>query len=190
MRWPRQPRTNPYDFRMELLHKKPRHMRVLQLAAERAGFGRAPAGRYQGIAFMEGYTTHLAQVAEISIEQGALKVHRIVCVVDCGQMINPRIVESQIESGIVFGLSAALWGEVTIAAGRVQQTNFNNYRLIRGNEMPEIDVHLVDSNEPPGGIGEPAVALVAPAICNAIFAATGKRIRSLPIGAQNLLRLV
>jgi len=110
--------------------------------------------------------------------------------VDCGQMINPRIVESQIESGIVFGLAAALWGEVTIAAGRVQQTNFNNYRLVRGNEMPEIDVHLVDSSEPPGGIGEPAVALVAPAICNAIFAATGKRIRSLPIGAQNLLRLV
>ena len=181
---------SPYDFRMELLHKKPRHMRVLQLAAERAGFGRAPAGRYQGIAFMEGYTTHLAQIAEISLEQGALKVHRIVCVVDCGQMINPRIVESQIESGIVFGLSAALWGEVTIAAGRVQQTNFNNYRLVRGNEMPEIDVHLVDSSEPPGGIGEPAVALVAPAICNAIFAATGKRIRSLPIGAQNLLRLV
>ena len=175
---------------MELLHKKPRHMRVLQLAAERAGFGRAPAGRYHGMALMEGYTTHLAQIAEISLEQGALKVHRIVCVVDCGQMINPRIVESQIESGIVFGLSAALWGEVTIAAGRVQQTNFNNYRLVRGNEMPEIDVYLVDSSEPPGGIGEPAVALVAPAICNAIFAATGKRIRNLPIGAQNLLRLV
>jgi isoquinoline 1-oxidoreductase beta subunit len=181
---------NPYDFRMQLLHKKPRHMRVLQQCAELAGFGRAPAGRYQGIAFMEGYTTHLAQIAEISLEQGALRVHRIVCVVDCGQMINPRIVESQIESGIVFGLSAALWGEVTIAAGRVQQTNFNNYRLLRANEMPEIDVYLVDSSEPPGGIGEPAVALVAPAICNAIFAATGKRIRSLPIGAQNLLRLV
>jgi isoquinoline 1-oxidoreductase subunit beta len=181
---------DPFDFRIELLHKKPRHMRVLQLAAERAGWRRAAAGRYQGIAFMEGYTTHLAQIAEISLEQGALKVHRIVCVVDCGQMINPRIVESQIESGIVFGLSAALWGEVTIVAGRVQQTNFNNYRLLRGNEMPEIDVHLVDSSEPPGGIGEPAVALVAPAICNAIFAATGKRIRSLPIGAQNLLRLV
>ena len=180
---------NPYDFRMELLHKKPRHRRVLQLTAERARWGRAPAGRHQGMALMEGYTTHLAQVAEISIAQGALKVHKIVCVVDCGQMINPRIVESQIESGIIFGLSAALWGEVTIAAGRVQQTNFNNYRLLRGNEMPEIDVHLVESDEPPGGIGEPAVALVAPAICNAIFAATGKRIRRLPIGSQNLLRI-
>jgi isoquinoline 1-oxidoreductase beta subunit len=180
---------NPYDFRMQLLHKKPRHRRVLQLTAERARWGRAPAGRYQGMALMEGYTTHLAQVAEISIARGAVKVHKIVCVVDCGQMINPRIVESQIESGIIFGLSAALWGEVTIAAGRVQQTNFNNYRLLRSNEMPEIDVHLVESEEPPGGIGEPAVALVAPAICNAIFAATGKRIRRLPIGSQNLLRI-
>jgi len=162
---------------------------VLQLCAERAGWRRAPADRYQGIALMEGYTTHLAQVAEISIEQGALKVHKIVCVVDCGQMINPRIVESQIESGIIFGLSAALWGEVTIAAGQVQQRNFNDYRVVRGNEMPEIDVHLAASDAPPGGIGEPAVALVAPAICNAIFAATGKRIRKLPIGSKNLLQL-
>jgi isoquinoline 1-oxidoreductase beta subunit len=137
---------------------------------------------------MEGYTTHLAQVAEISIDAGVLKVHKIVCVVDCGQMINPRIVESQIESGIVFGLSAALWGEVTIAGGRVQQTNFNNYRVLRSNELPELDVHLVDSDETPGGIGEPAVALVAPAICNAIFAATGARLRSLPIGTQKLVK--
>jgi len=106
--------------------------------------------------------------------------------VDCGQMVNPRIVESQIESGIVFGLSAALWGEVTIRGGQVQQTNFNSYRLLRGNEMPELDVYLLPSDDPPGGIGEPAVALVAPAICNAIFAATGKRLRSLPISAHAL----
>jgi isoquinoline 1-oxidoreductase beta subunit len=179
---------DPYDFRMQLLQRQPRQRRVLQLTAERAGWGKAPAGRHQGIAFMVGYTTHLAQVAEISIEQGALKLHKITCVVDCGQMVNPRIVESQIESGIIFGLSAALWGEVTIAAGKVQQTNFNNYRVLRGNEMPEIDVQLLESGEPPGGIGEVAVALVAPAICNAIFTATGKRIRRLPIGPQNLLR--
>ncbi len=177
---------NPYDFRMAHLANKPRQRRVLQLTAERAGWGKAPAGRHQGIALMEGYTTHLAQVAEISIEAGQLKVHKIVCVVDCGQMINPRIVESQIESGIVFGLSAALWGEVTIVGGRVQQTNFNNYRVLRSNELPELDVHLLDSDETPGGIGEPAVALVAPAICNAIFAATGKRLRALPIGTQTL----
>ncbi len=180
---------NPYDFRMELLRKKPRHQRVLQMAAERAGWGRAAAGRYQGLAFMEGYTTHLAQVAEISIESGELKVHRIVCVVDCGQMINPKIVESQIESGIIFGLSAAMWGEVTISAGQVQQTNFNNYRVLRGNEVPSIEVHLVESDELPGGIGEPGVALVAPALCNAIFTATGRRIRTLPIGTQKLTRI-
>jgi isoquinoline 1-oxidoreductase subunit beta len=177
---------NPYDFRVQHLGKKPRQKHVLELAAQRAGWGKPAAGRHQGIALMEGYTTHLAQVAEISIVGGELKVHKIVCVVDCGQMVNPRIVESQIESGIVFGLSAALWGEVTIAAGRVQQTNFNNYRLLRSNELPELDVHLVQSDEAPGGIGEAAVPLVAPALCNAIFAATGKRLRSLPIGVQKL----
>ena len=135
---------------------------------------------------MEGYSTCLAQVAEISVDGGVLKVHRITCVVDCGQMVNPRIVESQIESAIVFGLSAALWGEVTISAGQVRQTNFNSYRLLRSNEVPELDVHLLESVAPPGGIGEPAVALVAPAICNAVFAATGKRLRSLPISAHAL----
>jgi isoquinoline 1-oxidoreductase beta subunit len=181
-------RMNPYDFRMQHLAKKPRQRRVLQLAAERAGWGKAPAGRHLGLALMEGYTTHLAQVAEISIDRGELTVHKITCVVDCGQMVNPRIVESQIESGIIFGLSAALWGEVTIVGGRVQQTNFNNYRLLRNGESPEIDVHLVDSDETPGGIGEAAVPLVAPALCNAIHAATGTRLRSLPIGRQKLLK--
>ena len=177
---------NPYDFRMRQLANKPRQRRVLELAAERAGWGKAQAGRHQGVALMEGYTSHLAQVAEISIVGRELIVHKIVCVVDCGQMVNPRIVESQIESGIVFGLSAARWGNVTIAGGKVQQTNFNNYRVLRNNEMPELDVHLVDSDEAPGGIGEAAVPLVAPALCNAIFAATGKRLRTLPIGTEKL----
>src|SRR5271165_114639 len=179
---------DPLDFRMRQLAKKPRQRRVLELVAERAGWGKPPLGRHQGIALMEGYTTHLAQVAEISIDGGELKVHKIACVVDCGQMVNPRIVESQIESGIVFGLSAALWGEVTIAGGKVLQTNFNNYRLLRNNELPQLDVHLVDSDETPGGIGEAAVPLVAPALCNAIYAATGKRLRELPIGTQKLVR--
>jgi isoquinoline 1-oxidoreductase beta subunit len=177
---------SPLDFRLGLLAEKPRLTRVLKLAAERAGWGHAPKGRHQGLALMEGYDTHLAQVAEISVVGGELKVHKITCVVDCGQMVNPRIVESQIESGIVFGLSAALWGEVTIVGGQVQQTNFNSYRVLRGDEMPELDLHLLPSDDPPGGIGEPAVALVAPAICNAIFAATGKRLRSLPIAAHVL----
>jgi isoquinoline 1-oxidoreductase subunit beta len=177
---------NPYDFRMQHLAKKPRQRRVLQLAAERAGWGKAPAGRFQGLALMEGYTTHISQVAEISIVGGEIRVHKIVCVVDCGQMVNPRIVESQIESGIVFGLSAALWGEVTIVGGQVRQTNFNSYRVLRNNELPELDVHLLDSDEAPGGIGEAGVPLVAPALCNAIFAATGKRLRELPIAGQAL----
>jgi isoquinoline 1-oxidoreductase beta subunit len=177
---------NPFDFRMRHLADKPRQRHVLQQAAERAAWGKAPPGRHHGIALMEGYTTHLAAVAEISLAGGTLKVHKIVCVVDCGQMVNPRIVESQIESGIVFGLTAALWGEVTIVGGRVQQTNFNNYRLLRHNELPQLDVHLVDSDEAPGGIGEAAVPLIAPALCNAIFTATGKRLRELPIGLQKL----
>jgi isoquinoline 1-oxidoreductase beta subunit len=180
---------NPLDFRLQHLTKKPRQKHVLQLAADRAGWGKAAPGRFQGIALMEGYTTHLAQVAEISIVGGDVKVHKITCVVDCGQMVNPRIVESQIESGIVFGLSAALWGEVTLAGGQVQQTNFNNYRVLRNNELPELDVHLVDSDETPGGIGEAGVPLVAPALCNAIFAATGTRLRVLPIAGQHLLKV-
>jgi len=178
---------DPLDFRLELLTGKPRHTNVLKLAAERAGWGHAAQGRHLGIAFMEGYTAHIAQVAEISIADGKLKVHKITCVVDCGQLVNPRIVESQIESGIVFGLTAALWGEITISKGMVQQTNFNSYRLLRGNELPELDVLVVPSDAAPGGIGELAVPPVAPAICNAIFTATGKRLRSLPIAAHALL---
>ena len=180
---------DPYEFRLQHLARKPRQRHVLQLAAQRAGWGKAPAGRYQGIALMEGYTTHLAQVAEISLIGGEVKVHKITCVVDCGQMVNPKIVESQMESGIVFGLSAALWGEVTIAGGQVRQTNFNNYRVLRNNELPELDIHLVDSDETPGGIGEAAVPLIAPALCNAIFAATGRRLRELPIAGQKLAKV-
>jgi isoquinoline 1-oxidoreductase beta subunit len=172
---------DPVEFRLGLLAAKPRHAHVLRTAAERAGWGLRKPGRHQGVAFMEGYSTQIAQVAEISVVAGEIKVHKITCVVDCGQMVNPRIVESQIESGIVFGLTAALWGEVTLVGGRVRQTNFNSYRLLRGNEMPELSVHLVESDAAPGGIGEAAVPPVAPAICNAIFAATGKRLRELPI---------
>jgi len=178
---------NPLDFRLELLAAKPRHTKVLKLAAERSGWGRPRPGRHLGLAFMEGYTSVVAQVAEISVEDGALHVHRITCVVDCGQMVNPRIVESQMESGIVFGLSAALWGGITVGAGRVRETNFNTYRLLRANEMPETDVLLVTSDAPPGGIGELAVGPVAPAICNALYAATGRRVRSLPLSVHGLV---
>ncbi len=178
---------NPLDFRLELLAGKPRHTQVLKVIAERSGWGHPPKGRYQGIAFMEGYTSHIAQVAEVSIEGGRVKVHKITCVIDCGQTVNPRILESQLESGIIYGLSAALWGDITLRGGRVQQRNFNDYRVVRLNEAPELDVHIIPSDAPPGGIGETGVPPVAPAICNAIFAATGKRLRSLPISAHPLV---
>ncbi|HEU0224001.1 MAG TPA: xanthine dehydrogenase family protein molybdopterin-binding subunit [Steroidobacteraceae bacterium] len=174
-------KQDPYQFRRGLLGKQPRYRRVLEEAAAMAGWGQAPAGRHQGIALMEGYGTYLAQVAEVSVRGGALAVHRVVCAVDCGRMVNPAIVESQIESGIVFGLTAALWGEITLERGRVQQGNFDRYRLLRLNESPVIEVKLLASEEAPGGIGEPSTALVAPAVCNAIFAATGRRLRELPI---------
>jgi isoquinoline 1-oxidoreductase beta subunit len=177
---------DPLELRLELLADKPRHLAVLKEAARRASWGRPPPGRFQGLAFMEGYTSHIAQVAEISVAGGVLKVHKITCVIDCGQMVNPRIVESQIESGIVYGLSAALWGDITLRAGQVRETNFNTYRVLRGNEMPDLDVHLIPSEAAPGGIGEAAVPPVAPAVCNAIFAATGKRLRRLPIGSHAL----
>jgi isoquinoline 1-oxidoreductase beta subunit len=175
---------DPLQFRLELLAGKPRHTQVLQLIAERSGWGHPAPGRHQGLAFMEGYTACIAQVAEVSVRGGRLKVHRIICVIDCGQTVNPRIVESQLESGIVYGLSAALWGDVTLRGGRVQQSNFNDYRVLRLNELPELDIHIIPSSGPPGGIGETGVPPVAPAVCNAIFAATGQRLRSLPISAH------
>lgn len=178
----------PYDFRHGLLATKPRHRRVLEETARRARLGTVPPGHFQGLALMEAYGTVLAEVAEVSIDAGALTVHKITCVVDCGQMVNPKIIESQVEGGIVFGLSSTLWGDITIARGQVQQTNFNTYRVLRANEMPAIEVHLLSSDELPGGIGEPSVALVAPAVCNAICAATGKRLRALPVGTQQLTR--
>jgi isoquinoline 1-oxidoreductase subunit beta len=178
----------PYDFRHEMLANKPRHRRVLEEAGKRAGWGSAAAGHFQGLALMEAYGTVLGEVAEVSIDAGTVKVHKIVCVVDCGQMVNPKIIESQVEGGIIFGLCSTLWGDITISAGQVQQTNFNTYRVLRCNEIPQIEAHLLPSDEPPGGIGEPSVALVAPAVCNAICAATGKRLRSLPIGSQRLAR--
>jgi isoquinoline 1-oxidoreductase subunit beta len=173
---------DPYEFRRALLGKQPRFKRVLEAAAALGGWGRAAAGRHQGIALMEGYGTYLAQVAEVSMQGGRLKVHRLCCAVDCGRMVNPAIVESQIESGIIFGLTAALWGEITLERGRVRQANFDDYRLLRLNEAPAIEVKLLKSEEAPGGIGEPSTALVAPAVCNAVFAATGRRLRQLPIG--------
>lgn len=173
--------TNPYSYRRSLLAEQPLWSNVLDLAASKAGWGKQSEGRFQGIALMEGYNTYMAQVAEVSIVDGKVKVHRITCALDCGQVINPGNVEAQAQGSIIFGLSAALWGEVNIEAGVVQERNFDSMRILRSNEIPEIDIHIVDSDRDPGGMGEPATALVAPAVCNAIFAATGQRLRSLPL---------
>ena len=178
---------DPYEFRAGLLGKQPRFRRVLDEAASRAGWGKAPAGHHQGIALMEGYGTYMAQVVEVSVTGGKLAVHRITCAVDCGQMVNPNIVDQQVEGSILFGLTAALWGEITLARGQVQQRNFDSYRMLRLPETPRIDVHLLESSEAPGGIGEPGTAVVGPALANAIFAATGRRLRSLPVAKQGIV---
>jgi isoquinoline 1-oxidoreductase beta subunit len=174
---------DPFEFRRGLLEKHPRHKAVLELAAEKSGWGQPlPAGRARGIALQESFASFVAEVAEVSVSpEGKVKVHRIVCAVDCGTVVNPDIVVAQMESGIVFGISAALSGEITIKDGRVVQSNFNDYPILKMSEMPVVEVHLVTSTEPPGGVGEPGTPPAAPAVCNAIFAATGKRIRKLPI---------
>jgi isoquinoline 1-oxidoreductase subunit beta len=181
---------DPYFFRRGLLEKQPRWQAVLDAAARKARWGQAPERHYQGIALMSGYDTYLAMVAEVSVQgdQGnQLQIHRIVCAIDCGQMVNPGIVQAQAEGSIVFGLTAALFGEINIANGQVKERNFDAYRLLRINEVPAIEVHLFESSEKPGGMGEPAVALVAPAVCNAIYAATRKRLRTLPIAKQGFV---
>ena len=179
---------DPYAYRMSLLANKPRFANVLKMAADKAGWGTpAAAGRFRGIALMEGYDTYMAQVAEISMKDGAPVVHKVTVVADLGRMVNPDTVEAQIQSSIVFGLAAALYGEITLDKGRVQQTNFHQYRLLRMNESPAIDITLVPSTEKPGGIGEPATALIGPAVANAVFAATGKRVRQMPLN-DNLAR--
>lgn len=179
---------DPFAFRKALLAHAPHELRVLTLAADKAGWGRPlPEGRARGIAVHKAFGSYVAQVAEVSLApDGRPKVERVVCAVDCGTVVNPNIVRAQMEGAIVFGLNAAFNGPITVAHGGVQQQNFNTYPLLRLNEMPAIEVHLVDSDEAPTGVGEPGVPPIAPAVANALFVLTGKRIRSLPITAQAL----
>lgn len=178
---------DPYEYRMALLKNRPRFANVLKLAAEKSGWGKPlPAGHARDIALMEGYDSYMAQVAEVSIKDGEVRVHKVTVAADVGHMINPDTVEAQIQSSIVFGMGAGLMQEITMEKGRVLQTNYNNFPVVRMHEAPLIDIVLVQSTEKPGGIGEPATALVVPAIANAVFAATGKRVRKLPISAQAL----
>ncbi len=161
---------------------------VLKMAAEKAGWGKPlPKGMARGIACGEDFGTAVAEVAEVSLDdRGYPKVHRIVAAVDCGQYINPDTIEAQVEGAIVYGLTAALYGEITVEKGRVQQANFDTYPIMRIDEMPKVEVHLMKSTAPIGGIGEPGLPPAAPAVCNALFALTGKRIRRLPIRAEDL----
>jgi isoquinoline 1-oxidoreductase beta subunit len=174
---------DPLEFRRQLLSKQVRHRRVLELAADRAGWGKPLAsGRARGIAVHQSFGSVVAEVAEVSVSKvGEVRVHRVVCAVDCGRAVNPATIEAQMESGICFGLTAALYGEITLKDGRVEQGNFNDYQMLRISEMPQVEVHIVPSTEAPSGIGEPGVPPMAAAVTNAIFAATGKRIRRLPI---------
>jgi len=173
---------DPYRFRRALLLKHPRHLRVLDLAAQKAGWGKPlPKGRGRGIAVHASFESYNAQVAEVSVRDGKVQVHRIVSAMDCGRYVNPGIIAAQLEGGAIFGASAALFQELTFENGRLQQTNFHTFPMLRMNECPKIEAHIVESNEKSGGIGEPGVPCTAPAIANAVFAATGKRIRKLPI---------
>jgi isoquinoline 1-oxidoreductase beta subunit len=174
---------DPVAYRRALLGRKPRHLGVLELVAEKSGWGTPlPEGRARGVAVLESFSTYVAEVAEVSLNPDrTVRVHRVVAAVDCGTVVNPDIVKAQIESAVVFGLTAALHGEITVERGRVAQSNFHDYPLLRMREMPVVEVHLVSSSVPPTGIGEPGTPPIAAAVANAVYALTRQRIRRLPI---------
>jgi isoquinoline 1-oxidoreductase beta subunit len=183
--------ADPYTFRLKLLEHEPRMKAVLQLAAEKAGWtsGPLPKGKGRGIAVCEAFKSFVAQVAEVSVDDaGRVKVDRVVCAVDCGTAVNPDIIKAQMEGGIGFGLGAAMYGAITLKDGRVEQSNFNDYRVLRMNEAPKVEVYIVPSTEKPTGVGEPGVAPVGPAVANAVFAATGKRLHVFPFANSEIAR--
>ena len=171
----------PFAYRRELLAKHPHYRTVLELAALKATWGRVRHGRAQGIALHESFGSIVAQVAEVSISNGGIRVHRVVCAIDCGTVINPDIVAQQMEGSVIFGLTAALYGEITIRNGRVEQRNFPDYEMLRLGHSPVVETHILPSSAPPGGVGEPGVPPIAPAVANAVFKLTGRRLRSLPL---------
>jgi isoquinoline 1-oxidoreductase subunit beta len=183
---------DPYQYRRSLLDKHPRHKRVLELAAQKAGWGTPlPAGRARGIAVHESFESFVAYVAEVSLtKKGEVRVHKVTGAIDCGPVVNPDTIKAQVEGGIVFGLTAALYGEISFEKGRVKQRNFHDYRMLRMNEMPAVDVHIVNSTEKMGGVGEPGVPAIAPAVANALFVLTGKRIHRLPIHPEDVKKRI
>ena len=174
---------NPYQFRLDLLSEHPRHRRVLETAAEAAGYGRdLPEGHALGIAVQESFGSVVAEIAEVSMSEDRRPiVHKVTCAIDCGFAVNPDSAAAQIESGIIFGLTAAMYGEITIEGGRVAQNNFPDYEMVRMATSPEIDVHILESDNTLGGFGEPATPPIAAAVTNAIYILTGQRVRELPI---------
>lgn len=173
---------DPVQFRLDHLRNNPRMANVLKIAADKGGWGKpSVAGASQGIAVHPSFGSYAAQLVEASVSNGQIRVHRVVVAIDCGKIVNPDIVTMQMESGVIFGLTAALKGDITLKDGAVQQSGFGDYSLLRLNESPKIEVHLVNSSEEPGGVGEPGVPPAAPALANAVFAATGKRLRDLPL---------
>jgi isoquinoline 1-oxidoreductase beta subunit len=179
--------ADPFELRRRLLAGHPRHLGVLERAAQEAGWGTPlPAGRARGVAVHESFNSYVAHVAEVSVEHGLPRVHRFTTAVDCGRVVNPDTVKAQLEGAVGFGLTSALYSAITLKDGRVEQSNFHDYRMLRIHEMPAVDVHIVESTEASTGVGEPGVPPVAPALCNALFALTKKRIRRLPIRAEDL----
>ncbi|HEX8113839.1 MAG TPA: xanthine dehydrogenase family protein molybdopterin-binding subunit, partial [Kofleriaceae bacterium] len=173
---------DPLAYRLGLLKEKPRHAALLQLAADKAGWSNPPpAGRARGLAVHESFGSIVAQVAEVSVDQGRIRVHRVTAAVDCGLAVNPLAVEAQVQGSVAYGLSAALYGKLTFAGGAVQESNFHDYPVVRMFDMPQVDVHIMPSKAKMGGIGEPATAPIAPAVANAVFALTKQRLRSLPL---------
>jgi isoquinoline 1-oxidoreductase beta subunit len=180
-----QAKIDPVKYRLDLLGKTPRALNVLNTATQAANWGNAlPNGQGRGVSVMHAFGSFFAIVVEVAVDQGEVAVKRVVCAVDCGMVVNPNTIEAQVQGGIIFGITAALYSEITIKDGRVEQNNFTDYRMLRINQTPPIDVHIVKSSEAPGGIGEPGTAALAPALTNAIYAATGKRLRQLPVGSQ------
>jgi len=179
---------DPLALRRRLLAKSPKHLAVLEAVAARAGWGKpASAGVYRGLAQTMGFGSYVAACAEVSVSPaGALKIHRIVAATDPGHAVNPQQIEAQVEGSFVYGLSAALYGECTVRDGRIEQTNFDTYPVLRMDEMPAVEAIVMPSGGFWGGVGEPTIAVAAPAVLNAIFAATGKRIRNLPLKDQDL----
>jgi isoquinoline 1-oxidoreductase beta subunit len=181
-------KQDPLEFRRKLLKNHPKNLAVLNAVAERAGWGKPAApGVHRGLAHCTAFGSHIAGCAEVSVsDDGKLKIHRIVAATDCGHAVNPQQIEAQVEGSFVYGLSAALYGEITIKDGRVEQENFDTYNVMRIDEMPDVETIVMPSGGFWGGVGEPTIAVAAPAVLNAIFAATGKRIRSLPVKNHDL----